>query len=71
MSLAYGVAETCNSLAVMLAPLLAGVLYTGEPNLVYPISIGQIAVILILSGFFTPHEADGSPPMPVIDVRES
>ncbi|MGA2490677.1 MAG: MFS transporter [Anaerolineales bacterium] len=55
MGLAYGVAETFNSLAVMLSPLLAGVLYTREPGMVYPVSIGLIAVTLVLSGIFIPH----------------
>ena len=42
MGLAYGVAETFSSLAVMLAPLLAGVLYTQEPGRVYWVSAGLI-----------------------------
>ena len=57
MGLAYGVAETFSSLAVMLAPLLAGVLYTGNPQVVYPISIGLIALVLVVSGIFIPHKA--------------
>ena len=32
MGLAYGVTETFSALAVMLAPLLAGVLYTQKPD---------------------------------------
>ena len=56
MGLAYGVAETFSSLAVMLAPLLAGLLYTRDPILVYPVSVGLIAVTLILSGIFVPRE---------------
>ncbi len=55
MGLAYGVAETFSSLAVMLAPLLAGVLYTRDPALVYPVSVGLIGVILMLSGIFAPR----------------
>ena len=56
MGLAYGVAETFNSLAIMLAPLLAGVLYTRAPVLVYPVSVGLIVVTLIFSGIFVPRE---------------
>ena len=56
MGLAYGVAETFSSLAVMLAPLLAGLLYTRDPVLVYPVGVGLIAVTLILSGLFAPRE---------------
>jgi MFS family permease len=56
MGLAYGVAETFSSLAIMLAPLLAGVLYIQEPVRVYPISIGLIVGTLVLTGIFTPRE---------------
>ena len=43
MGLAYGVAETFNSLSMTLAPLLAGVLYTQAPVVVYPVSLGLVA----------------------------
>jgi len=56
MGLAYGVAETFNGLATMLAPLLAGVLYTRDPVLIYPVSAGLVAVTLIVSGIFVPRE---------------
>ena len=71
MGLAYGVAETFNSLAIMLAPLLAGVLYTQEPGKVYWVSAGLIGVMVIVSGIFTSREAHGSPSMPVIEAEES
>ncbi len=70
MGLAYGVAETLNSLAIMLAPLLAGVLYTQEPGKVYWVSAGLIGVMVIVSGIFTSRDAHGSPPMPVIEAEE-
>ena len=56
MGLAYGVAETFSSLAVTLAPLLAGVLYARDPVLVYPVSLGLLGAMLMVSGIFTPHE---------------
>jgi MFS family permease len=55
MGLAYGVAETASALAVMLAPLLAGVLYTQDPVRVYWISAGMIAVMVVVSGIFAPR----------------
>jgi predicted MFS family arabinose efflux permease len=55
MGLAYGVAETSSSLAVMLAPLLAGVLYTRQPALVYPVSLGMIGVMVVISWVFAPR----------------
>jgi MFS family permease len=55
MGLAYGVAETASALAVMLAPLLAGVLYTQDPVRVYWVSAGMIAVMVVISGIFSPR----------------
>jgi hypothetical protein len=55
MGLAYGVAETFNSLSMTLAPLLAGVLYTRAPVVVYPISLVLLGVAILLSIAFTPH----------------
>ena len=56
MGLAYGIAETFNSLTMVLAPLLAGVLYTRNPALVYPVSVSLIGVTLLVSGVFAPRE---------------
>jgi MFS family permease len=55
MGLAYGVAETFNSLSMALAPLLAGVLYTQSPVVVYPVSLGLVGVAVLLTIAFTPH----------------
>lgn len=57
MGMAYGVAETFNSLAVMLAPLLAGVLYTRSPTFVYPVSLGLLVLALLVSALFAPRSA--------------
>jgi len=56
MGLAYGIAETFSALGVMLAPLLAGVLYTRDPALVYPVSLGLLGIMVILSGIFAPKD---------------
>ena len=58
MGLAYGVAETFSSLAMTLAPLLAGVLYTREPIIVYPVSLGLIGVVILISIAFTPRQTE-------------
>jgi len=64
MGLAYGVAETFNSLAVVLAPLLAGIIYTRNPIQVFPISLGLGALALVVSAAFTPHDkAAAAPPV--------
>jgi hypothetical protein len=60
MGLAYGIAETFNSLAVVLAPLLAGQVYTRDPVLVYPISLGLGLVVLVVSTIFAPRETGGT-----------
>jgi len=61
MGIAYGVSETFNALAVVLAPLLAGVLYTCDPALVYPSAIGLVAIALIVSLIFMPREKSETP----------
>lgn len=49
MGLAYGMNETVGAGALMLAPLLAGVLYARQPDLVYPVSLGAIALSITLT----------------------
>jgi MFS family permease len=55
MGLAYGVAQTFNSLSMTLAPLLAGVLYTQAPVLVYPVSLGLVGLAILITIAFAPH----------------
>ncbi len=55
MGLAYGVAETFNSLSMTLAPLLAGVLYTYAPVVVYPVSLGLLGAAFLVTLAFAPH----------------
>ncbi len=62
MGLAYGVAETFSSLSAASAPLLAGVLYTLGPELVYPISLGLAAIAFLVSRLFSPDKSGGRPP---------
>jgi MFS family permease len=57
MGLAYGVAETFTSLAMTLAPLLAGVLYMRVPILVYPVSLALVAIMCLVSAVFTPRHS--------------
>jgi MFS family permease len=55
MGLAYGVAETFNSLSMTLAPLLAGVLYTQAPVLAYPVSLGLVGLAILITIAFAPR----------------
>ena len=59
MGLAYGTAETFSSLAVMLAPLLAGVLYSQEPGRVYWVSALLVGVTVMVSWLFAPRQDFG------------
>jgi hypothetical protein len=61
MGLAYGVAETFNALSMTLAPLLAGVLYTRAPILVYPVSLGLMGMAVLISIAFTHRQAVEEP----------
>jgi len=61
MGLAYGVAETFNALSMTLAPLLAGVLYTQSPVIVYPVSLGLVGAAILITIAFAPHPPDEEP----------
>jgi MFS family permease len=66
MGLAYGVTETFNSLAVVLAPLLAGLLYSPQPELVYPVSLGLLAGTLLLAGLLLPRTKTSPEPVEIV-----
>ena len=55
MGLAYGIAETCGSATVLLAPPLAGFLYSRDPALMYPVGLLLIGLGLILTWLFVPR----------------
>ena len=54
MGLAYGITETVNAMPLILAPPLAGYLYTLNPSLVYPVSLVMVALGLITTLMFAP-----------------
>jgi len=70
MGLAYGIAETFNSMAVILAPLLAGLLYTRQPELVYTVSLGLLTFSILVSALLTPRQpaAEPAPVNPSLDL---
>lgn len=55
MGLAYGLTETINAFAIILAPLLAGWLYTGNPTSVYRVAVGLIGGSIVIGLLFTPR----------------
>jgi len=74
MGLAYGLAETVGGTAVILAPLLAGFLYSNDPTLMYAIGLGLILLSLYVSGRFSPDphlEAESSPALRDLATQRS
>lgn len=61
MGLAYGLAETAQGVAMVAAAPLAGLLYHQGPELPFPVSLGLITVLLILSLRLTPQPQQVSP----------
>ncbi len=55
MGLAYGLAETAQGAAMVLAAPLAGALYQQRPELPFPVSLGLILPLLLLSLRLTPR----------------
>jgi len=55
MGLAYGLAETVQSGALVAAPILAGLLYRVDPALPYPVGLAWIGVTLVLTLRFGPR----------------
>lgn len=54
MGLAYGFAETVGASAVILAPVVAGFLYTQNPVLVFGVGFGLLVLSLFFSAQFSP-----------------
>jgi MFS family permease len=53
IGLAFGIVETVNSLAFVVAPILAGFLYDWRPISIFPVSLGVLAVTVLLTLVFT------------------
>ena len=49
VGLAFGLVEALNAFANVLAPILAGIVYDWRPIAIFPISVGVIALTIILS----------------------
>lgn len=59
MGLAFGMAEAGNSMALILAPLLAGYLYDKDPASIYPLSLLLVTIGVIVSFVLAPREGAG------------
>lgn len=53
--LAYGVLETANGAATILAPLICGLIYNQNPQLIFLIAMGGLGVTLLGSLLWLPH----------------
>lgn len=56
MGVTYGIMETIGSVIFVLTPPLAGILFELDPKIVYPLSIGLIAVSILVSYLFSPRK---------------
>ena len=56
MGMTYGIMETISAVVFILTPPLAGILFEWDPMIVYPLSIGLIAVSIAISYFFSPRK---------------
>jgi MFS family permease len=65
MGLAYGITEAIGSVPVIIAPPIAGILYSIEPILVYPVSLVLILVGMLLSYLYGPR-IPTSPPVAIM-----
>lgn len=52
VGLAYGLVDTGNALAMIAAPLLAGLFYDFQPVAVYTVSLGALVVTMVLNYLF-------------------
>jgi len=52
--LAYGILETVNSVAIIFAPVIAGVLYDRSPLLVYRVALVAVVASMVISGITLP-----------------
>ena len=56
MGVTYGIMETISAVIFVLTPPLAGILFEYDPKIVYPLSIGLIAVSILISYLFSPQK---------------
>jgi MFS family permease len=55
MGLAYGITETINTLPIILAPPIAGLIYSQDPEIIYPISFIAICISILIGWRFVPR----------------
>jgi MFS family permease len=58
MGVTYGVMETISAVIFILTPPLAGILFERDPKIVYPLSMGLIAISILVSYLFSPRKVN-------------
>ena len=56
MGVTYGIMETIGAAIFVLTPPLAGLLFELDAGIVYPLSMGLIAISIVVSYFFSPRK---------------
>jgi hypothetical protein len=56
MGMTYGIMETISAIIFIFTPPLAGILFEGDPMIVYPLSIGLITISILVSYLFSPRK---------------
>ncbi len=71
--LAYGLLETANAVAIILAPMLAGFLYQNDPRQVYQVALLMIALVLLLNLILLPRlrAPKETAPAPIAPLTET
>jgi ABC-type uncharacterized transport system permease subunit len=69
MGLAYGMTETINTLPIILAPPIAGLIYNQNPEIIYPLSFVIIIMSILISWRFAPKTL--APSTPTLDEYSS
>jgi MFS family permease len=62
MGLAYGISETFSSLAMILAPLLAGALYEKDPLSIFILALILIGLSVVVTIIFAPRPPSSTVP---------
>jgi MFS transporter, DHA1 family, multidrug resistance protein len=62
MGATYGIMETVGAVIIILAPPIAGILYERDPMIVYPVTIGLLAISIVISYLFLPRRAGRAGP---------
>ena len=62
MGMTYGIMETVGAAIIILAPPISGFLYERDPMIVYPVTIGLMAISIVVSCLFFPRRSRSADP---------